>query len=92
MNQQCASCGDEYKNRKSTSYKDLGSKSIPMISKMELLSEFGKKRIKLMFCDKHGNYPYLRDALRYVNRTGVLQVRNVITNRWRNAEKIGDVV
>lgn len=92
LQDKCASCGVQWKSRKPTSYKDLGSKSIPMISGMQLLSEFKTKRIKLMFCDKHGNYPYFEHTLRFVNRTGVLQVRNVITNRWRKAEKIGVII
>lgn len=91
MNQQCVSCGDEWKNRKLTSY-TTGAKSIPIIFGMQLLSEFGKKRIKLFFCDKHGNNPGFRHATRHVNGTNVLQIRNVTTNRWRSAEKIGVVV
>ena len=86
----CASCGDDWKDRPPTSYKDIGSKSTPIIFGMQLLSEFGEKRIKLNFCDKHGNNPGFRHTVRYVNGTGVLQIRNVKSNRWRNAEKIGD--
>lgn len=86
----CASCGEEWKTRKPTSY-DTGAKSIPIVFGMQLLSEFGAKIIKLFFCDKHGNKK-LRHVIRYVNGTGVLQIRNVITNRWQNAEKIGVVV
>jgi len=89
--EECASCGNYWKSRPPTKY-DISAKSIPMIFGMQLLSEFGKKRIKLMFCDKHGNNPGLRHATRYVNGSGVLQIRNVKTNRWRNAEKIGVVV
>ena len=51
-NDSCASCGDDWKDRPPTSYKDLGLKSISRINGMQLLSEFGKKRIKLMFCMK----------------------------------------
>ena len=87
----CASCGDEWKNRKPEIY-GYGAKTTPTIFGMQLLSEFGAKRIKLYFCDKHGNSPGLRHAARYLNGTGVLQIRNVITNRWKNAEKVGVVV
>jgi len=91
MSEQCAACEDQWKTRKGKVF-STGAKTIPMIFGMQLLSKFGKKRIKLMFCDKHGNNPGFRHATRYVNGTGVLQIRNVITNRWRNAEKIGVVV
>lgn len=87
----CAACDDEWKTRKGEVY-STSAKTIPMIFGMHLLSKFGKKRIKLMFCDKHGNNPGFRHAIRHVNGTGVLQIRNVKTNRWRNAEKIGVVV
>ena len=86
----CVCCGDDWKSRPQTRY-DTGEKTTPIISGMQLLSEFGQKRIKLMFCDKHGNNPGLRNATRNVNVTNVLQIRNVKTNRWRNAEKIGVV-
>jgi len=87
MTDKCAACGVEWKNRESTIY-DKGVKSNPIIGSMQLLSEFGKKRIKLMFCDKHGGTS-LRHVTKYLNGTGVLYIRNVKTNRWRNAEKIG---
>ena len=88
---ECVSCGNDWKSRKPTRY-DTDTKTIPMIFEMQILSEFGKKRIKLIFCDMHGNNPGFRHATRFVNGTGVLQIRNVKTNRWRNAEKIGVVV
>lgn len=87
----CAACGEQWKNRKPKVY-STGAKIIPMIFGMQLLSEFGAKRIKLMFCDKHRNNPYFRHVIRHVNETNVLQIRNVKSNRWRNAEKIGVVV
>ena len=87
----CAACNMEWKSRKGEVFL-TGAKTTPMIFGMQLLSEFGAKRIKLMFCDKHGNNPGFRHATRYVNGTGVLQIRNVKTNRWRTAEKIGVVV
>lgn len=86
----CAACGDQWRTRKGEVY-STGTKTVPMIFGMQLLSKFGRQRIKLMFCDKHGNSG-LRYATRHVNGTGVLQIRNVKTNRWRNAEKIGVVV
>lgn len=91
LQEKCASCGDEYKSKKGEVF-PKSAKTVPMIFRMQLLSHFGKKRIKLMFCDKHGNNPGFRHATRYVNGTNVLQIRNVKTNRWRNAEKIGVVV
>ena len=87
----CVCCGEDWKDRKDTSYENLGSKSTPTISGMQMLSDHGKKRIQLNFCDKHGGKS-LRHVIKYVNGTGVLQIRNVITNRWRNAEKMGVVV
>ena len=89
--QKCVCCGPEWNDREPTSY-ETGTKSIPMIFGIQLLSNFGKKRIKLMFCDKHGNNPGFRHATRHVNGTNVLQIRNVKTNRWRNAEKMGVVI
>lgn len=85
-NDSCASCGDSWKSREPTSY-ETGAKSISIISEMQLLSHHGKKRIKLMFCDKHGNN--LRAVTKYMNKTGVLKIRNVITNKWRYASTLG---
>lgn len=87
-NDSCAACGDDYKTREPTIY-DMGVKSTPIIFGMVLSSEFYKKNIQLYFCDKHGNGS-LRHVTRYLK--GVLQIRNVKTNRWRKAEKIGVVV
>jgi len=84
----CASCGDQWKDRKLTSY-GTGVQSTPYVSGMQILSKFGSKRIQLYFCDIHGNVR-LRHITRY-NKTGTLQIRNVITNKWRNAEKIGTI-
>jgi len=89
LKETCAACGDQWVTRKNTSY-DTGSKSIPIISGFELLSDHGKKRIQLYFCDKHGNN--LRQVTRYMNKTGILKIRNVIKNTWRTAAKIGVVV
>jgi len=86
----CVSCGDEWYNRKPTSYPN-GVKSIPIITGMQLLSDFGKKRINLVLCNLHANSG-LRNITRYLNGTGILQIKNVSTNRWENAEKLGDVV
>lgn len=85
----CASCGEQWKTRERAVY-DTGAKSIPIISGFQLLSHHGKKRIKLNFCDKHGNN--LRQVTRYMNKTGILKIRNVIKNTWRTAEKIGVAV
>jgi len=86
----CAACGDQWKSRKPTSY-DTGAKSTPIISEMQLLSHHGKKTIQLFFCDKHGNSG-LRNCTKYTNGTGILKIRNVIKNSWRNASTIGVVV
>jgi len=88
-NDSCAACGDQWKTRLPDTF-DMGVKSIPQVSGMQLLSHHGKKRIKLVFCDKHGNN--LRQITKYMNKTGVLKIRNVITNSWRYATKIGVVI
>jgi len=90
LTDKCASCGDDWKTRKGEVF-PKSAKTIPKIFGMQLLSKFGRQRIKLLFCDKHGN-ANLRHVTRNVNGTGVLQIRNVKTNRWRNAETIGVVV
>ncbi len=85
----CAACGNQWKNREpEKTFTD--KKSIPMISGAQLLSHHGKKTIKLKFCDKH--LRNLRHVTRYMNKTGVLKIRNVITNKWRYALTLGDVV
>ena len=89
--QKCVCCGLDWITRKKEVF-FTGVKTTPIIFEMQMLSEFGRQRIKLYFCDKHGNNPGFRHATRFVNGTGVLQIRNVITNRWRNAENIGAVV
>lgn len=91
MNDQCAACGDQWKTRKDKVLPS-GAKTVPMIFGMQLLSDYSKKRIQLAFCDKHGNNPEFRRCTRYLNGSGVLQIRNVIKNSQRNAEKIGVVV
>ena len=91
----CAACGEQWKDRESTLYKNgenPDTKSTSMIHGIILASNFYKKKIQLYFCDKHFSNPGFRNVIRYVNGTGLLQIRNVITNRWRNAEKIGVVV
>lgn len=88
---QCVACGNQWKTRKMTIY-DTGAKSSPMIFAMTMLSHHGKKRIKLMFCDKHGNDPGLRNCIKYINGTGILKIRNVISNTWRMATKLGILV
>ena len=92
LQDKCASCGNSWESRKDESYRDLGSKSISKIHGIIMGSNFYKKNIQLYFCDKHFTNPGFRNVIRYVNGTGVLQIRNVITKRWRNAEKIGVVV
>ena len=87
----CAACNDQWKTRKGEVY-STGAKTIPMIFGMQLLSHHGKKRIKLIFCDKHGNNPGLRNCTKYMNGTGILKIRNVITNKWRYASTLGVVV
>jgi len=87
----CVACGDDWKTRPPTAY-STGAKSLPTIFGMQLLSHHGKKTIKLYFCDKHGNNPGLRNCTKYMNGSGILKIRNVITNTWRMATKIGVVV
>ena len=88
MNSNCVCCGDDYTNMKPTSY-PTGAKSIPFVSEMQLLSKYGKQKIKLAFCDKHGNN--LRACTRITNK-GILQIRNTNSMRWNNAEKLGIVI
>lgn len=85
---QCASCGEQWKDRIGDVF-STGAKTIPFVSNFLLLSHHGKKRIKLIFCDKHGNN--LRQVTRYMNKTGILKIRNVITNNWKNATTVGKV-
>ena len=54
---------------------------------MQLLSDFGKNRFDLYFCDLHG-YSGLRYITRYLNGTGKLQIKNISTNRWKDAENL----
>lgn len=89
MSQQCAACGDQWETREPTVF-DKGVKSIPIISGFQLLSHHGKKIIQLYLCDKHGNN--LRQVTKYMNKTGILKIRNVIKNTWKSAEKIGVTV
>ncbi len=82
----CAACGVQWKTRKPEStFTD--EKSIPMICGAELLSHHGKKTIKLLFCDKH--FRNLRYVIKHMNKTDVLKIRNVITNKWRYASTLG---
>ena len=89
MTDSCAACGDQWKDRIGDVF-STGAKTIPFVSSFQLLSHHGKKRIKLFFCDKHGNN--LRAVTRYMNKTGILKIRNVITNSWKSADKIGVVI
>ena len=87
----CAACGNQWKTRGDSVF-PTGAKTVPMIFGMQLLSHHGKKIIKLMFCDKHGNNSGLRNCTKYMNGSGILKIRNVITNTWRSAARIGVVV
>ena len=89
INNYCAACGDQWKDRKGEVF-STGAKTIPFVSSFLLFSHHGKKTIKLIFCDKHGNN--LRQVTKFMNGSGILKIRNVITNTWRMATKIGDVV
>ena len=88
-NDSCAACVDQWKTRLPEAF-TTGAKCTPMFSGAQLLSHHGKKRIKLLFCDKH--LRNLRQVTRYMNKTGVLKIRNVITNKWRYASKLGVAV
>ena len=83
----CVCCKHDWKDRKPTPY-TTGAKSIPFVTKMQLLSKYGRQKIKLALCDLHGNN--LRTYTRITNN-GILQIRNVKTRRWNNAEKLGTV-
>ena len=88
MTDSCVVCGNQWKTRESEIC-STGTKSIPMICKMELLSHYGKKKIELKFCDKH--FRNIRQVTRYMNKTGILKIRNIITNKWRDASTLGIV-
>ena len=85
----CVVCGLDWKNRKPTTYADLGSKSISFVSGYQLLSKFGRQKIKLTLCDLHGNN--LRSCTRITNK-GVLKILNKLTGKWRNATSVGVLV
>ena len=85
----CVACGNQWKTRESEVY-STGTIYIPITTKAELLSHHGKKKFKLVFCDKH--FSNLRHVTKYMNKTGILKIRNVITNKWRYASALGDVV
>ena len=87
----CAACGNQWRTRGDDVF-STGVKTTPIIFGMQLLSHHGKKRIKLMFCDKHGNNPGLRNCTKFMNGSGILKIRNVITNTWRSAARIGVVI
>ena len=89
VNDSCAACGNQWKTRKLEVF-GTGAKPLPIISGSQLLSHHGKKRIKLLFCDKH--LRNLRDVTRYMNKTNVLKIRNIITNKWRYASTLGVAV
>lgn len=86
MTDNCAACGDQWKTRIGDVF-STGAKTIPFVSNFLLLSHHGKKRINLIFCDKHGNN--LRQVVKFMNGSGILKIRNVITNTWRNATTVG---
>ena len=89
LNDSCASCGEQWKTRIGDVF-STSAKSIPFVSNFQLLSHHGKKTIKLVFCDKHGNN--LRQVTKFMNGSGILKIRNVIKNSWKSADKIGVVV
>lgn len=97
----CAACGNQWETREDKIFKNVVeindtkiagvvTVSTSKIYGMILGSNFYKKYIQLYFCDKH--FKDIGNVTRHVNGTNLLQIRNVITNRWRNAEKIGIVV
>lgn len=101
--QKCAACGNQWKTREDEIFKNVTeindtkingvvTVTTSMINGIVIASNFYKKKIQLYLCDKHFANPGFRNVIRYVNGTGVLQIRNVITNKWRKAEKIGVVV
>lgn len=82
---QCVVCKDDWKERKNTPY-NTGAKSIPMLFGMQLKS--GSDRVRLVFCDKHGN-----NHMAYTKLVkGILKIRNIRTGKWNFAKRLGDVV
>lgn len=86
MTENCAACGDQWVDRPGDVF-STGAKTIPFVSNFVLLSHHGQKRINLIFCDKHGNN--LSQVVKFMNGSGILKIRNVITNSWRNATTVG---
>ena len=84
MSEECAACGLEWKNRKPTSYPNLGSKSIPFVSNFRLIESIKGEHVNLQFCNLHGNG--LGEVTRYIN--GKLEIKNTATNRWKKAKKL----
>ena len=89
VEQSCAACGVQWRDRNKDVF-STGAKTTPFVSQFDLLSHHGKKKFKLTFCDKH--LKNLRHVTKYMNGSGILKIRNVITNKWRNASALGDVV
>ncbi len=84
----CVVCKEKWKTRENTKYPDLGSESVPMIFGMQLIANMKGDRVKLTFCDLHGN-----NHMRYTKFfNGVLKIKNVITGKWVFAKRLGDIV
>jgi len=85
----CVCCGDQWKDRADDTY-STGAKSRSFMVGMQLTSYHGKKRINLRFCNKHANNHV--QVTRFALGNGMLQIRNVVSNVWRNASRLGRVV
>jgi len=89
--QKCVCCGDSWKDREPTIYKNgenPTTKSIPFIFTMSLFKNKTDKRVKLVFCDKHGN----NHDMYTKTIKGVLYVRNTKTGKMRRATPLGVAV
>jgi len=81
----CVVCCLDWQTRAPTIHKETGAKSIPMIYSMSLFVNKIGKRIKLVFCEKHGN-----NHMAYTKFVkGILYVTNVKTRKMRKASPLG---
>ncbi len=80
----CVCCGPSWKERKPTSY-TTGAKSIPFTYTMSLIKNRKGERVKLTFCELHGN-----NHMAYTKTiNGKLYITNVKTHKRRLASRLG---
>ncbi len=81
----CVVCGLDWKDRSPTIHKETGAMSIPIIYSMSLFVNRLKKRVKFVFCDKHGN-----NHMAYTKMIkGILYVTNTKTRKMQKAVPLG---